>query len=255
MRLTAFWAGLFLCAGILSVQNPQAQAATEDTDTKIMELASVSTTDVLNVYAEPEAKPAQPQPAVEYVVSGGDSLVKIAEQHGEKWQRLFNKNVQIADPNVINPGDKIIIPTRDEVLADRPLPVAAPAPVDIVVKPAAKSVKSAKPVVRTAVSVGRGSSAGNTYYYGYCTWYAKERRPDLPNNLGNAATWVSRAAAQGIPTGSTPRVGAIGQQGNHVVYVEQVNGDGTIVIREMNFAGVGVITTRTVSASSHTYIY
>jgi peptidoglycan DL-endopeptidase CwlO len=77
----------------------------------------------------------------------------------------------------------------------------------------------------------------------------------LPNNLGNANTWVARAAAQGIPTGSAPRVGAIGQQGMHVVYVESVNGDGTVTVSEMNFRGRYVISSRTVPASTFRYIY
>src|SRR5690606_9688951 len=33
------------------------------------------------------------------------------------------------------------------------------------------------------------SSAGNTYAYGYCTWWVKTKRPDLPNQLGNAGAW------------------------------------------------------------------
>lgn len=80
-------------------------------------------------------------------------------------------------------------------------------------------------------------------------------RPDLPNNLGNADTWVARAAAQGIPTGSAPRVGAIGQQGMHVVYVQSVNGNGTVTISEMNYQGLYIISTRTVPANSFMYIY
>lgn len=103
--------------------------------------------------------------------------------------------------------------------------------------------------------VARGGSGGNSYAAGNCTWYAKSKRPDLPNNLGNANTWASRAASQGIPTGSTPQLGAVGQQGMHVVYVERVNPDGTVFISEMNKIGYGKISTRTVPASSFKYIY
>ncbi|MBW3568882.1 CHAP domain-containing protein [Candidatus Parcubacteria bacterium] len=110
----------------------------------------------------------------------------------------------------------------------------------------------------SAVSSGNyfsASSAGNTYYRGYCTWYAKSKRPDLPNSLGNANTWYSRAQALGLPTGSVPKPGAIGQQGMHVVYVEKVNGDGTIFVSEMNYRGFGVVSHRTVPASTFQYIY
>lgn len=99
------------------------------------------------------------------------------------------------------------------------------------------------------------SSQGNTYEYHSCTWYAKSRRPDLPNNLGNAYSWVASAAAQGIPTGSVPRAGAIGQQGGHVVYVERVNNDGTIYLSERNFDWNGSFRYRTAPASNFIYIY
>lgn len=110
-----------------------------------------------------------------------------------------------------------------------------------------------------AASEPRGNSAGNGYDYGWCTWYVKERRPDLPNNLGNANTWFARAQAQGLPVGYTPRAGAVGQTSGgslgHVVYVERVNGDGTIYISEMNYQGWGVKSFRTANASEFRYIY
>ena len=101
----------------------------------------------------------------------------------------------------------------------------------------------------------------NTYDYGYCTWYVKNRRgASLPNSLGNANTWYSRAAAAGMAVGSVPRPGAVGTttRGSlgHVVYVESVNGDGSITISEMNAAaGWGNTNTRTASASEFVYIY
>lgn len=197
----------------------------------------------------------KPEPKVHEVIKG-DTLSSIAEQHKTTWNRLFNKNEQIADPAVLKVGDKVTIPLADEVLKDRPLPIA-PAPVaaeePVNNAPAKKAPqRAAKPAAPKMI---RGGSGGNTYSPGYCTWYAKNKRPDLPNNLGNANTWVSRAAAQGIPTGSAPRVGAIGQQGMHVVYVERVNGDGTVTISEMNYRGLYVVSTRTVSAGSFMYIY
>lgn len=100
------------------------------------------------------------------------------------------------------------------------------------------------------------SSSGNTYVWGQCTWYAKNKRTDLPNGLGNGGQWVANAAARGFATGTTPQAGAIGEQPGHVVYVESVNGDGTVNISEMNYnGGVGVVHTRTVAASTFKYIY
>lgn len=97
--------------------------------------------------------------------------------------------------------------------------------------------------------------SGNGYDRCQCTYYAKSKRPDLPNNLGNADTWVIRARAQGIPTGSAPRAGAIGQRGMHVVYVERVNGDGTIYLSELNYDYNCGFRYRTAPASSFLYIY
>ncbi len=100
-----------------------------------------------------------------------------------------------------------------------------------------------------------GRTAGNPYAAGNCTWYAKSRRPDIPSNLGNANTWVSRSRAQGIPTGTIPKVGAIGQRHMHVVYIESVNADGTVTLSEMNYSGLGVVSKRTVPANHFQYIY
>jgi surface antigen len=103
------------------------------------------------------------------------------------------------------------------------------------------------------------SSTGNTYTYGYCTWYVKNRRPDIPNGWGNANMWFYNAQGQGWPTGYSPRAGAVGQTSagaeGHVVYVERVNGDGTIYISEMNYQGWGVKSYRTVASSQFRYIY
>lgn len=103
-------------------------------------------------------------------------------------------------------------------------------------------------------------SAGNTYAAGNCTWYAKSRRPDLPNNLGNANTWYSRAAAQGWNVGSTAKKGAVGVDTSgwlgHVVYVEGMSIDGQwVTISEMNYRGLYSMNTRTVHYTEFKYIY
>lgn len=99
------------------------------------------------------------------------------------------------------------------------------------------------------------SFPGNGYDWGNCTWYVKNKRPDLPNDLGNAGSWVYTAQSRGIPTGSTPKIGAVGESGGHVVYIEKVNPDGTVTFSEMNFSGLGVVSRRSLPANSFTYIY
>ncbi|QQS18526.1 LysM peptidoglycan-binding domain-containing protein [Candidatus Saccharibacteria bacterium] len=75
------------------------------------------------------SEPAAPAPVV-VTVQPGDSLSKIAEAHGTTWTRLYFANTAIGNPNIINPGEQIRVPSADEVLAERPLPqpvvVAAP---------------------------------------------------------------------------------------------------------------------------------
>lgn len=192
---------------------------------------------------EPPAEPEKPEPVV-YVVVAGDNLTKIGTEYNVEWQRLWAKNTQLDHPDLIHPGDKITIPEPSEQLKrDIPAAVALPA-----VTP---GVVAAKPVY----------DGSNTYDYGYCTWYVKNRRgASIPNGLGNANTWYSRAAGMGMAVGSTPKAGAVGTttRGSlgHVVYVEKVNGDGTITISDMNgVAGWGKVGTRTASASEFMYIY
>lgn len=197
---------------------------------------------------KPAATPAEQIP-VQHAVAEGETLTIIADKYATTWMRLFAKNTQVADPNIISVGETITIPLANEQLAERPLPVIQPQVVAVSAAPS-HGTQSYAPAYQAY-----GNSSGNTYYAGYCTWYAKNRRPDLPNNLGNADEWVYRAQAQGIATGSAPRAGAIGQQGMHVVYVESVNGDGTVTISEMNYQGLYVTSSRTVSAGSFMYIY
>jgi surface antigen len=97
--------------------------------------------------------------------------------------------------------------------------------------------------------------SGNAYSPGNCTWYVKNRRPDIPNNLGNASSWLNRARSQGLPTGTLPRVGAVGKRSNHVVYVERVNSDNTVTISEMNHLGFNKISHRTLPFNYFEYIY
>jgi hypothetical protein len=82
-------------------------------------------------------------------------------------------------------------------------------------------------------------------YFGTCTWYAWFRHSNEPlMRLGSAGQWAWNARAHGLPTGSTPRVGATvvfqgGVQGadpaGHAAHVEAVYGNGWFLISEMNF--------------------
>lgn len=89
--------------------------------------------------------------------------------------------------------------------------------------------------------------AANNYPGCNCTWYAQEKRQDLPwfpGWSGYALNWGSSARAAGFRTGIVPEVGAIvvfwpnvpgvGPYG-HVAYVEQVYNSSWFRISEMGW--------------------
>lgn len=180
-------------------------------------------------------------PPVENIVKAGDTLDIIAKTHQTTWQRLWQKNLHLTSPDVINVGDKLIIPKTSEVLAERPLPAPPP--------PAAAPAAPAAPT--------RAAVPGNGYSPGYCTWFVKSKRTDIGNFWGNADQWGSSAAAEGYTVNSKPAVGSIGVAVGymHVVYVEAVNGAGTVNISEMNYEGFGVVSSRNAPISEFVYIH
>lgn len=108
---------------------------------------------------------------------------------------------------------------------------------------------------------------GNPGVRGQCTWYAWYWRATDPLSLGmlgregrNANTWHFNYAYRGV--GKTPVVGAVFQSAEgfygHVGVVTGINEDGSIVIREMNYFGPGIISEAIIPAEmveSFNYIY
>lgn len=82
----------------------------------------------------------------------------------------------------------------------------------------------------------------------------------VPSGLGNANMWDNRAGNYShMSTGTEPRVGAaavshIGYYG-HVMYVEAVNSNGSIVISEYNGNGMGKYSMKTISPSGLVFVY
>jgi|TARA_B100001245_G_scaffold112184_1_gene82183 surface antigen len=208
-----------------------------------------------SVHAKQKPNNKQSKPTI-VKVQLGDTLSAIAKEHGTTYVRLFNANKFITNPDVIDVGQKIRIPKDGKKLPDRFSALMPSQPVAATTVPATSPTTAPATAPPSQPVATPASSAGNTYYRGYCTWYVKERRPDLPNRLGNGGQWAASAAAQGYATGSTPRAGAVAETTGHVAYVESVNGNGTITISEMNGpAGFGVVGSRTVPASQYHYIY
>lgn len=202
-------------------------------------------------HAEASDNTKSKQPTT-HTVAEGEYLELIGQNLGIEWVRIWQKNPQLQNQDVINVGDVLTIPDKDETLTDRPLAQSvAPAPVATVQTP--NSVQNVAPaVVPSRVSVG----GPNGYVPGNCTWYVKNKRPDIGGYWGDAGyNWISAARAAGYATGSTPAAGAIGVVPGHVVYVESVNADGSANISEMNYAGLYSVRTRVAAASEFQYIY
>ena len=95
MRLTAFIVGLLATVTIFVAVGPSAQAAEKPKD-------------------KPQSKTV--------VVKQGDSLSKIAKKQDTTYKRLYFANKKIKHPDLIYPGDKLRVPTKDEKLKKRPMP-------------------------------------------------------------------------------------------------------------------------------------
>ena len=109
----------------------------------------------------PATVPTAPAPQ-NVVVQDGDYLTKIAIDHNTTYLRLFYANTNIADPDLIFPGDAVRIPDTSETLAARELVSSAPAEVkqQVAVNPATDTqavIPAAQPAAVAAPSVGDGS--------------------------------------------------------------------------------------------------
>lgn len=95
----------------------------------------------------------------------------------------------------------------------------------------------------------------------YAAWKVWSTGRFVPHfrGMGHAYQWVSTTSRHGIPNGSTPREGsvaywAIGTYG-HVMYVEKLNGDGTMWVSDYNWNRDGAYHYYKRSTAGLTYIY
>jgi peptidoglycan DL-endopeptidase CwlO len=74
---------------------------------------------------------------------------------------------------------------------------------------------------------------------------------NLTPSGGSASRWAANWNAHGWNTSHTPVTGSVAWfNGNHVAYVKQVNGDGSVDLEEYNWNGSASYHTRTIAASS-----
>lgn len=98
----------------------------------------------------------------------------------------------------------------------------------------------------------------------YTAWMVYKTYGYMPNwgGSGNANQWPADAQADGIPTGTTPKVNSVAiymggptDPFGHAMWVKSVNGNGTITVDQYNLYYDGNFYETTIPASGLTYIY
>lgn len=193
---------------------------------------------------------------VVYTVKDGDTAQSLAEKYKTSAERVVLYN-DIDDGAKLTSGARIVLPGGELPETERPGYVA----------PRSRSRSNQYGYNSSSYTSASRSwltaSVGNRYAAGNCTWYAYERRLQLGRPIGsfwgNANTWATSARAAGLLVNNTPAPGAIFQTRTgyygHVGIVERVE-NGVVYVSDMNYAGYGVVTHRTLDyPGGYTYIH
>jgi surface antigen len=194
-----------------------------------------------------------PVAGLTYVVKKGDTIDSVAKDYKAEKEEIISYNNLPADGRLTE-GESITIPggQKKEQEADA---------TSVTRRVYANSAGGTAENISTAPTVAPSKGGkGHRFPYGYCTWYVAQKR-HVPWG-GNAGAWLANAKGSGYRTGKTPAVGAIvvtteNRYYGHVAYVEKVSGS-TITISEMNYAGWGKTTRRTLDKNSRVirgYVY
>ncbi|MDR1032578.1 MAG: LysM peptidoglycan-binding domain-containing protein [Candidatus Nomurabacteria bacterium] len=166
---------------------------------------------------------------VVYTVKEGDTIDGLASKYKADAARIIAFNNLEVDG--LKTGQRIVIPKGELPETERP------------------GYTPPQPAPQYSYSGGSLNYSGkgnpnpypnrdNSYAYGWCTWWAAERRHysgmGIGRNWGNAYSWAYSAAAAGYRVDHIPAPGAILQKGNHVMFIESVGADGTVYYSEMN---------------------
>lgn len=182
-----------------------------------------------------------PVTGVRYKVQKSDTLDAIVNKFNSDKQKVLAYNELPANEK-LTVGQDIILPDGY---------ISAPTPSAVPTAPAYRTGAYGVQYATTTTVKDSRAGAGHRFPYGYCTWYVAQRKY-VPWG-GNAGAWLANARASGKATGRAPKPGAIMVSGEsrwgHVAIVESVNGN-SFTISEMNYAGFGRKSTRTLSAGS-----
>jgi len=193
-----------------------------------------------------------PISGLKHKVKSGDTIDKIADEYDVDKKDIIAHNGLPANGELTK-GVEIIIPGAQKDIPE-PEPIFTPREY---IAGGSGSTNLGSKVVSSGKVARKG---GNSFPYGYCTYYVANKRNVTWR--GNAGAWLYNAKAAGMKTGKKPKVGAIvvtteDARYGHVGYVEKV-GDGTITVSEMNYKGWGVVNRRTLSQNARVirgYIY
>lgn len=206
---------------------------------------------------ENEIKPGDqifilPVAGLTHVVKKGDNIDSLAKEYKASKEEIIAYNSLPADGRLTE-GESLVIPGGQKEVEEENTPVTR--------REYAGVTGGVSEDISTAPSVQPSKGGkGHRFPYGYCTWFVAQKR-HVPWG-GNAGAWLANAKAYGYKTGKSPAVGSIvvtteNRYYGHVAYVEKVSGS-TITISEMNYAGWGKTTRRTLDKSSRVirgYIY
>lgn len=185
-----------------------------------------------------------PVTGASYKVQKNDSIEAIAKKYNIDAQKVIAFNELTADGK-LKEGQTLILP--DGYIS--PTPAAGTTGTQLAA--AGQRPTTTTGSAHTAPIKLGGGGAGHRFPYGYCTWYVAQKRY-IPWG-GNASAWLANAKASGKSTGSVPRPGAIvvtrESRWGHVALVESVKGS-SFTISEMNYAGFGKKSTRTLTTKS-----
>lgn len=188
-------------------------------------------------------------PGIVYKVKSGENLDGILSKTGANREQTIILN-DLEKDSSLTEGQLLVLPGGTLPEEDRPeyVPPAPPTPV-IPVYTYTYSYSGSTGSRDNFSYIATGfyvDNPGNPGFPGQCTWYAWYMRSAdprslgrLPGGLGNANSWAYQLAAAGYRVDNVPEAGAVFQTTSgwygHVGYVMAVNGDGSILVREMNY--------------------
>lgn len=155
-----------------------------------------------------------------YKVKKGDTLISIAKRFKTSWNRLYDKNTNISNPDLIEPGSTLKIPQDSEKLKARKVPSGA------IIQLPVRTATSRNNSPRSGGYLLLGS-IGSVKAYGNCV-----NEPGVNNpGSGNPITWPVLFYE--------PRIGATALWTyNHTGVVTGIWSNGDIEVRHQNFSGM-----------------